>query len=224
MRKQVFKLDGRAVTLYTLDAPQILFIQPVDEHGTTLLDAEIEAMRDCALPFALAAFAVGDWNRDLSPWEAPPVFGKVPFGGKAGETLFFVLDRLLPEVRTRLATVMKLCLGGYSLAGLFALWAATGTDVFSGVAAASPSLWFPGWMDYVKEKPIQAKAVYLSLGDKEERAKNPLMATVGNCIREQYALLQADHAVTLEWNPGNHFQDSEKRTARAFCWIAAAVS
>ena len=62
--------------------------------------------------------------------------------------------------------------------------------------------------------------MYLSLGDREERAKNPLMATVGDCIREQYALLQADHIVTLEWNPGNHFQDSEKRTARAFCRIA----
>ena len=50
------------------------------------------------------------------------------------------------------------------------------------------------------------------------------MATVGDCIREQYALLQADHSVALEWNPGNHFQDSEKRTARAFCWLAATVS
>ena len=220
MRKQVFKLDGRAVTLYTDDAPQILFLQPVDAHDTELLDAEIKAMQDCALPFALAAFEVRDWNRELSPWEAPPVFGKVPFGGMAEETLSFVLDRLLPDLRTRLATVMKLCIGGYSLAGLFSLWAATKTDAFSGVAAASPSVWFPGWMDYVKEKPIQAKAVYLSLGDREERAKNPLMATVGDCIREQYALLQADHIVTLEWNPGNHFQDSEKRTARAFCRIA----
>ena len=224
MRKHCFELDGRAVTLYMDDAPQILFIQPVDAHDTKLLDAEIAAMRDCALPLVLAAFEVKDWNRELSPWEAPPVFGKVPFGGMAEETLFFVLDRLLPELRTRLATVMKLCLGGYSLAGLFALWAATRTDAFSGIAAASPSVWFPGWMDYVKENSVQAKAVYLSLGDREERAKNPLMATVGDCIREQYALLQADHIVTLEWNPGNHFQDSEKRTARAFCWIAATVS
>ena len=220
MRKQPFELDGRAVTLYAIDAPQILFIQPVDDHDTALLDAEIEAMLDCALPFALAAFAVKDWNRELSPWEAPPVFGKVPFGGMAEETLSFVLDRLLPELRTRLGADTKLCIGGYSLAGLFALWAATGTDAFSGVAAASPSVWFPGWMDYAKANPIQAKAVYLSLGDKEERAKNPVMATVGDCIREQYALLQADHSVTLEWNPGNHFQNSEKRTARAFCWIA----
>ena len=224
MRKQCFELDGRAVTLYADDVTQILFIQPVDAHDTELLDAEIEAMQDCALPFALAAFEVRDWNRDLSPWEAPPIFGKVPFAGMAEETLSFVLDSLLPELRRRLGADMKLCLGGYSLAGLFALWAATRTDAFSGVAAASPSVWFPGWIDYVKEKSVQAKAVYLSLGDREERAKNPIMATVGDCIREQYALLQADHIVTLEWNPGNHFQDSEKRTARAFCWIAATVS
>ena len=221
MRKQRFELDGRAVTLYADDAPQILFIQPVDTHDTELLDAEIEAMRDCALPFALAAFAVKDWNRELSPWAAPPVFGKVPFGGMAEETLSFVLACLLPELRVQLGADMKVCVGGYSLAGLFALWAATETNAFSGVAAASPSVWFPGWMDYVKANPIQAKSVYLSLGDKEEQAKNPVMATVGDCIREQYALLQADHSVTLEWNPGNHFQDSEKRTARAFCRIAA---
>ena len=224
MRKQYFELGWRAVTLYTDDEPQILFIQPVDEHDTELLDGEIEAMRDCALPFALAAFEVMDWNRELSPWEAPPVFGKVPFSGMAEATLSFVLDRLLPELRTRFGADIKFCIGGYSLAGLFALWAATGTDTFSGVAAASPSVWFPGWMDYVKANPIQAKTVYLSLGDREERAKNPIMATVGDCIREQYALLQADHSVTLEWNPGNHFQNSEKRTARAFCWIAATVS
>ena len=221
MRKQRFELCGRAVTLYADDAPQILFIQPVDTHDTELLDAEIEAMRNCALPFALAAFAVKDWNRELSPWAAPPVFGKLPFGGMAEETLSFVLACLLPELRVQLGADMKVCVGGYSLAGLFALWAATETNAFSGVAAASPSVWFPGWMDYVKANPIQAKSVYLSLGDKEEQAKNPVMATVGDCIREQYALLQADHSVTLEWNPGNHFQDSEKRTARAFCRIAA---
>ena len=224
MQKQYFELDGRAFTLYTDDSPQILFIQPVDTHDTELLDAEIEAMRNCALPFALAAFAVKDWNRELSPWAAPPVFGKVPFGGMAEETLSFVLACLLPELRVQLGADMKVCVGGYSLAGLFALWAATETNAFSGVAAASPSVWFPGWMDYVKANPIQAKSVYLSLGDKEEQAKNPVMATVGDCIREQYALLQADHSVTLEWNPGNHFQDSEKRTARAFCWIAATVN
>ena len=203
---------------------QLVQLTGGDEEGS--LSSEFEKIRELSgcSELGLTAVLVDDWNQDLSPWEAPPVFGKIPFGGMAEETLSFVLDRLLPELRTRLAADMKLCIGGYSLAGLFALWAATRTDAFSGVAAASPSVWFPGWIDYVKANPIQTKAVYLSLGDWEERAKNPLMATVGDCIREQYALLQADHSVTLEWNPGNHFQNSEKRTARAFCWIAATVS
>lgn len=225
MEKQSFQLDGRTVTIYSTPVPQMLFLQPVDEHDAELLDSEMDAMRDCALPFALAAFEVKDWNRDLSPWEAPPVFGKVPFGGGAEDTLLFVTERLLPELRARLSLPedVKFCIGGYSLAGLFALWASTRTDAFSGVAAASPSVWFPGWIDYVKTHPIQTEKIYLSLGDLEERAKNPVMATVGDRIRELHALQQADHTVTLEWNPGNHFQDSDLRTAKAFLWLARPI-
>ena len=54
------------------------------------------------------------------------------------------------------------------------------TDVFKGVAAASPSMWFPGFSDYMKEQDIKAKTVYLSLGDKEEKTRNPVMTTVAD--------------------------------------------
>ena len=223
MQKNTFELDGHTVWLYAGSAPEILFLQPVDTHDTGALDRQIAAMETCTLPFALAAFEVQDWNRDLSPWEAPPVFGKVPFGGGAEETLRFVTERLLPELRDRLTLQegMRLCIGGYSLAGLFALWAATRTGIFSGVAAASPSVWFPGWMDYAKQNPLRASTVYLSLGDREERTKNPVMAAVGERIRELYALLQPDHVAALEWNEGNHFREPDLRTAKAFCWAAA---
>lgn len=224
MQQQGFWLDGRRVTVYGAPAPRILFLQPVDEHDGALPDSEAAAMEGCPLPFALAAFSVEDWNRELSPWEAPPVFGKVPFGGGAEDTLRFV-ERLLPVLLARLALGddVPVFLGGYSLAGLFALWAATRTEVFSGVAAASPSVWFPGWLDYVEAHPIRADTIYLSLGDREERTKNPTMATVGQRIRALHGLLQAEHTVTLEWNRGNHFQDSEKRTARAFLWLAQSM-
>ena len=53
----------------------------------------------------------------------------------------------------------KVVLGGYSLAGLFALWAATRTDTMYGVAAASPSVWFPGWPGYEAAHPIQTQRV-----------------------------------------------------------------
>lgn len=222
MEKKTFVSDGRTVCLYSAEAPQILFLQPVDAHDASLLGRQIEAMQGCALPFALAAFQVEDWNRDLSPWEAPPVFGKTPFCGGAEETLRFVTDRLLPDLKSRLSlrTAVRLCIGGYSLAGLFALWAASQTAAFSGAAAASPSVWFPGWIEYSKAHPLLAAHVYLSLGDREARTKNPVIARVADCIWEQYALLQPGHTVTLEWNPGNHFQEPELRTAKAFYWLA----
>lgn len=226
MQGETFECKGRQVKLYTVGSPRILFLQAVDAHDAALLDRQVERTENAPLPFALAAFSVRDWNRELSPWEAPPVFGKQPFGGGGEETLGFLSDALLPLLRKR--CVMDdhtlLCLGGYSLAGLFALWAGTRTSLFDCLAAASPSVWFPGWIEYVRENPIQANTVYLSLGDREERAKNPVMAKVGRCIREQYELLKEEHIAALEWNPGNHFQDSELRMAKAFCWIARQLA
>ena len=94
------------------------------------------------------------------------------------------------------------------------------TDVFSGVAAASPSVWFPGFLDYMKEHALQAGSVYLSLGDREEKTRNPVMSTVGNCIREAYEMLgSAGVNCVLEWNKGNHFREPDLRTAKAFAWV-----
>ena len=62
--------------------------------------------------------------------------------------------------------------------------------------------------------------VYLSLGDREEKTRNPVMATVGDRIRALAALLSARGVdCALEWNPGNHFRDADLRTARAFAWV-----
>ena len=51
---------------------------------------------------------------------------------------------------------------GYSLAGLFALWAVYQTDFFAGTAAVSPSVWYPGWLGYAEEHRALTPAVYLS--------------------------------------------------------------
>ena len=39
---------------------------------------------------------------------------------------------------------------------------------FCGVAATSPSVWFPGRVDYMEDHTIYTGRVYLSLGDKED--------------------------------------------------------
>ena len=216
--KNEISIDGRLCFLYQDEAATHLLIQPTDEHDLELLDQEIEAIKKMSdKPFSLVAFMIKDWNQELTPWAAPAVFGKVPFGSGAEKTLEFITSRLLPEVQEN---IPHLILGGYSLAGLFALWAGYQTDKFDGIVAASPSVWFPKWIEYATDNKPLAKSIYLSLGDKEEKAKNPVMAQVGNAIRRQNELLtgQMDNTI-LEWNPGNHFVDSEKRTAKGFAWV-----
>ena len=194
-------------------ASERVLLQPVDDHDLAGIENEVAAIRKGTADFRLITIRVNDWNRDLSPWSAPPVFGNEPFGD--GASAF--LNALLPLCTDKRKTCY---LGGYSLAGLFALWAAYETDAFFGIAAASPSVWFPGFKDFMQTHEIRTKRVYLSLGDREERTRNPVMATVGTRIREAYDLLRSHGTdCTLEWNPGNHFKDPDLRTARAFLWV-----
>ena len=231
------QIGGKTCYIYDCGSADVLLIQPVDDHDIEVLDSEVaEIKRLSGKDFTLAAFKVDDWNADLSPWEAPPVFGNEAFAGGAEKTLRYVTDVLLPELNNRLkgemgtvqntqadeCPVQKIYIGGYSLAGFFALWAVYQTDLFSGAAAASPSVWFPGWTDYAEANGIKTGKVYLSLGDKEEKTRNPVMRTVGDNIRRQFELLKGDPAVTdctLEMNQGNHFKEPDIRTAKGFAWL-----
>ena len=76
------------------------------------------------------------------------------------------------------------------MAGQYALWSAYRTDRFSGIAAASPSLWCPYFLEYMQAQDLHSAAVYLSLGNREEKTRNPVMAAVGDRMRAAYALLQ----------------------------------
>ena len=201
-----------------------VLIQAVDARDSEAMEEEIAQIRARTdRPFLLVAFRVADWYQELSPWEAPAVFGKESFGAGAKDTLAYVTESLLPEIgQYPCAGQRRYFLGGYSLAGLFALWAAYQTGRFQGVAAVSPSVWFPGWRRWTEEHPIRCPRVYLSLGNREEKTRNPVMAAVGDNIRWQHEALCRDEAVkacALEWNPGNHFADSALRTAKGFAWL-----
>ena len=195
-----------------IDSSNVL-IQPVDDHDLSVMDSEIAAIKETAEDFRLIAVKVNNWNDDLSPWEAPAVFGNAGFGGRAGDMLSVVTDMCRDRSKAYY-------IGGYSLAGLFALWAAYNTDVFSGAAAASPSVWFPGFAEYMDGNRIRCGRVYLSLGDREEKTRNAVMASVGDCILRGYRILSEQGVDTiLEWNQGNHFREPDIRTAKAFSWM-----
>ena len=130
---------------------QTVLIQLVGEHDLPFMEQEIKkikALTDNADLYMIAV-KVNDWNNDLSPWVAPPVFGKEPFGDGAKATLDYLQREIISSFVGR-----SIYLGGYSLAGLFALWAAYQTDAFSGVAAVSPSVWFPRFEKYAMSNPI----------------------------------------------------------------------
>lgn len=222
MRKEEFIINEINCISYVEENPEYLLIQPVDENDIEVLDKQIEVMtREVRQPIVLIAFRIEDWNNDLSPWEMPAIFGKEGFAGKAGGTLKFIEDTLLPQIleKYELDKNITKILGGYSLAGLFSLWSAYQTDEFSAITAASPSVWFKDWENYIEKEKILVDKVYLSLGDKEEKSRNKVMSSVGNVIRIQEKVLKNQKVkTTLEWNSGGHFQDSETRVAKGFIW------
>ena len=221
-RKENFVIDNKSCTGYITDTAKYLLIQPVDEHDIEVLDNEVsEILKNTDKQFSLIAFKIEDWNSELSPWEAPPAFGKKSFGSGATDTLEFIESRLIPTVKEKynLDNDIKFILGGYSLAGLFSLWSAYKSNTFSGIAAASPSVWFNGWEEFMDNNTPLSNTIYLSLGNTEEKTKNKVMSAVGDNIRKQEELLKNNNISTiLEWNKGGHFSDSDLRVAKAFVW------
>ena len=198
----------------------LVLIQPVDEHDLSFIDNEIKEIKRLTndKDFLLIAFKVNNWNKDLSPYKAKAVFGKDDFGDGAPSTLKEILEVCNDKNKTYI-------IGGYSLAGLFAIWASYNTNIFKGVAAASPSIWFPDFISYMEDNKIKTNHVYLSLGDKEEKTKNPTMSKVGFLVKEAYELLKNNNInCVLKWESGNHFKDPDLRTANAFSWIINQIS
>ena len=222
MTAQTMQIENKPCRIYGEAHAESLLLQMTGEHELQSIDHEVTVIAQSSWNFLLAAIPVESWNDALSPWKSPAVWGKQGFGGKAGKTLRFLIEQVIPSLKQQfdLPENVKIILGGYSLAGLFALWASTQTDLFYGVAAASPSVWFPGWMEFEQQYPMQTQHIYLSLGDKEERTKNTIMAAVGDNIRALHSRLAERGAdCTLEWNSGGHFKDADLRTARAFQWV-----
>ena len=225
MKKTEMQIENRDCYLYSTENPEFVLIQPVDEHDIAVLDNEVSQIEKSGKQFILSAFRVHDWNSELTAWNAPQAFGDVHFGDKAEETLQYITEKLIPELNKMFSVPesVKYILGGYSLAGLFSLWSAYQTDIFSGIAAVSPSVWIKGWIPFAESHESKAESVYLSLGNLEHKTRNQQMKIVRENIIRQSELLK-DQKSVLERNEGNHFQNPDLRTARGFLWIMKHLS
>ena len=133
---------------------------------------------------SLVCIGVDLWEENFSPWCAPRVFAKGPnFGDGAQKTLDTLINQVIPWTESELTeSPAYKVLVGYSLAGLFSLWAGVSQQVargcqpddalsqpgpssqpgaphvdapvatFQRIGAVSGSFWFPGLLDYVDQQ------------------------------------------------------------------------
>lgn len=190
-------------------------------------DDVLQCCRDLGcLPFTLVAIGGLDWNRELSVWPCDAITAtSEPFAGEAAAFLHELTHKIIPSIEAPLAAPPRLrAIAGYSLAGLFALWACCKTDLFSRVASVSGSLWFPGFAEYLDENLPQGAldVAYLSLGKKEHKTPNRMMREVLADTKRCEQTLQDRGAKTLfERNPGNHFSEPALRSAKGIAWMLA---
>ncbi len=165
------------------------------------------------------SIAIHDWQREMSPWYAPALSkdGEA-FSGGADAYLESLLTAILPWATERIhGKASFMGIAGYSLAGLFALYAMYKTDVFSRVATMSGSLWFPGIKEFCKENTMQIlpEKLYLSIGDQESKTRHPILKSMQENTEE---LLEYFRSLGIpckyELKPGNHFQDVNLRCAK----------
>ena len=159
-----------------------------------------------------------DWNKHLSPWPANRLAkGIGPFDGKADIFLKELESEVVDELSSLKLKPSAIYIVGYSLAGLFALYSLYKTDLFDGAACCSGSIWYPGFVDFVKDNEFckTPKRLYMSLGDNESSVKNQLFASVEDKTKEVFEFYKDKGLnVKFEMNPGNHMTDVEDRVAK----------
>ena len=221
--KILFRASDREIAIYPSRGSNrpIIYLNTFEGEGEQVY--QVLLAMGCP-DFTLVAISGLDWYHDMTPWVMPPVTESAPPStGGADEYLRLLTQEIVPAVETALQdTPCWRGLAGYSLAGLFALYAAYQTPAFLRIASMSGSLWFSGFQEYVSihEMAGNITHVYLSLGDRESRTGNPYMRTVQERT-EEIAALYAQKGIdtTFQLNPGNHFKNVFRRTAAGIAWI-----
>ena len=218
-----FSTKGKTISIFpSLEATApIIYLNTVSGEGQKVFK---EAQAVGCPPFTLIAVSGLGWNHDMAPWDSQAVFKNgEPFTGGADDCLRLLVEEIIPRAEKELpGPPAWRGIAGYSLAGLFALYAIYQTDVFSRVGCMSGSLWFPGFKEYVlsHEPKRWPDCIYFSLGDKEAKTRNPVLKTVQEKTEEIQTFYQNKGIDTVfRLNPGNHFVQGIERTVAGIHWL-----
>jgi predicted alpha/beta superfamily hydrolase len=195
-----------APCIYLIDAP---------EHPTPLDEVA------SGLASTVVCVPVANWRSALTPWPAEALYrGEGAYAGKALETLEWLLGEVMPSCEQRAGLAPRArAIAGYSLAGLFSLYAWLREQSLAAVACLSGSLWYEGWLEYMTKQmestdfPATGRYAYLSLGSKERRGSRPQLKAVQDRTEACVELLRAQ-GLTCDYvlNPGGHLTRINERT------------
>ena len=188
--------------IYLIDSP---------EHPTPL--DEVAKGLACTV----VSIPVADWGTKLTPWPATALYrGEADYAGEARQTLAWLREETLPQAnRDSGLEPSARAIAGYSLAGLFSLYAFLHDASWSAVACLSGSLWYEGWLPHVKglDFPTVGRYAFLSLGSKERRASRPQLKQVQERTEACVELLRTRGIETdFVLNPGGHLTGIDWRT------------
>jgi predicted alpha/beta superfamily hydrolase len=196
-------IDACCPLIYVIDSP---------EHPFELADLDVR--REATL----VRVPVRDWNDALTPWPAPGLYrGEPDFGGCAAQTLAELVGEAIPTMEQARGLEPKTrAICGYSLGGLFALYALAHAGAFDACACLSGSVWYEGWVEHLRELDVDLhdKFAFLSVGTKEKRAARPLLRTVQDRMETCAEILKERGCeVRYRTSPGNHMQYVPERFA-----------
>ena len=178
--------------------------------------------------FILVSISNLDWNHEMTPWFAPKLNQHdEDCLGKANEYIPELTTEIIPRVEDYIKKNLQkdityYAIAGYSLGGLFAVYATYKTEIFKKVASASSSFWFPNFVEFIKENKMKSEiqTMYFSLGNKESKVRNQVLATVEEHTKEVENIYHSQGIKTIyEENEGNHFHEADLRMAKGIKWI-----
>lgn len=218
-----FSIANKTISVFANSAPNapVIYLNTFSGEGQKIF----QAVQDAHYPsFTLVAISDLDWDHDMAPWDCPPIFKNTPpCTGGADDYLKLLTETIVPTAENNLAgTPCWRGIAGYSLAGLFAVYAIYQTDMFSRVGSMSGSLWFSGIREYIfsHEPKCQPDYMYFSLGDKESKTRNPILQSVQSNTEEIQTFYQEKGITTVfQQNSGNHYNHATERTAAGIGWL-----
>ena len=227
--KKNLNLCNKTVTIYYNETYKnkripVIILNTYDENSEEIWNDSKKISNE----YILVSISNIDWNSEMSPWYMDRLYKNgEDYLGKADSYLLELTNTILKEVSLFINNNIKLeikefIIGGYSLAGLFALYSIYKTKIFTKIIACSGSFWYPNFIEYVKTNRIDnnPKKIYFSLGNKESKTKNSIMSKVEVNTRylESYYKQIGIEAI-FEENEGNHFQDVNSRIVKGIRWI-----